>query len=68
MALGLVCARIRGRFPWLRHLFADAGYQGDVAACAAAQQRLRLQIVKRPVGTEGCHLLPRRWVIERTFA
>jgi putative transposase len=66
--LGLVCARIRGRFPWLRLLFADAGYQGEVAGCAAARQGLRLAIVRRPVGTEGFHLLPRRWVIERTFA
>jgi len=66
--LGLACARIRRRFPWLRRLFADAGYQGDVAGCAAARERLRLQIIRRPVGTEGFHLLPRRWVVERTFA
>jgi putative transposase len=66
--LALVCGQIRRRFPWLRLLFADGGYQGEVAACAAAGQGLRLEIVKRPVGTEGFHLLPRRWVIERTFA
>ena len=66
--LALVCARIRKRFPWLKHLFADAGYQGEVAACAAARERLRLEIVKRPRGATGFHLLPRRWLIERTFA
>jgi putative transposase len=66
--LMLVCARIRRRFPWLRLLFADAGYQGEVAACAAAGQGLALEIIKRPAGVEGFHLLPRRWVIERTFA
>ncbi len=66
--LVLACARVRGRFPWLKLLFADAGYQGEVAACAAAGQGLRLEIVKRPFGTEGFQLLPRRWVIERTFA
>ena len=66
--LGLLCARIRRLFPWLRHLFADAGYQGDVAWCAAARERLQLEIVKRPRDAEGFHLLPRRWVIERTFA
>lgn len=64
----MICARIRGRFPWLKLLFADAGYQGEVAACVVAGQGLRLEIVRRPVGTEGFHLLPRRWVIERTFA
>ena len=66
--LGLVCARIRRRFPWLQHLFADAGYQGEIALCAAARERLRLEIVRRPRDAAGFHLLPRRWVIERTFA
>ena len=66
--LRLVCARIRKRFPWLEYLFADAGYQGEVAACAAARERLRIEIVKRPREADGFHLLPRRWVIERTFA
>ena len=66
--LALVCAQIRKRFPWLQHLFADAGYQGEIAMCAAACERLRLQIVKRPRDAGGFHLLPRRWVIERTFA
>jgi transposase len=65
--LALVCARIRRRFPWLRHLFADGGYQGVVAA-AAARERLTLAIVKRPPGRRGFAVLPRRWVIERSFA
>ena len=43
--LALVCRRLRRRFPWLRLIFADGGYQGETAACAAAQERLRLQIV-----------------------
>jgi putative transposase len=66
--LALACKRIRRRFPWLRLLYADAGYQGDVAACAAAQEGLRLEIVKRPRDAEGFQLLPKRWLIERTFA
>jgi transposase len=43
-----VCRHVRRRFPWLTLVYADAGYQGDQAACAAAQERLRLEIVKRP--------------------
>ncbi len=66
--LGLVCAQIRRRFPWLTHLFADAGYQGLVAGCAAAGQGPRLEIVKRPVGIQGPQLLPRRGVVDRSFA
>jgi len=66
--LAEVCRRVRRRFPWLTLVYADGGYQGDQAACAAAQERLRLEIVKRPRDAAGFHLLPRRWVIERTFA
>ncbi len=58
--LAQVCHRIRRRFPWLILLVADGGYRGDQAACAAAQERLRLEIVKRPRNAAGFHLLPRR--------
>jgi transposase len=66
--LELVCRRLRRRFPWLRLVFADGGYQGETAACAAAQAGLRLEIVTRDPGTRGFAVLPRRWVVERTFA
>ena len=39
-----------------------------LSACAAAQERLRLSIVTREPGTRGFAVLPRRWVVERTFA
>jgi len=58
--LALVCRRLRRRFPWLRLIFADGGYQGETAACAVAQERVRLQIVMRDPGTRGFALLPRR--------
>lgn len=63
-----VIAKIKNRFPWLQMIFADGGYNADVANCAAIQNRLRLEIVKRPQHAKGFHLLPKRWVIERTFA
>ena len=67
-AVDLVKA-IRHRFPWLRHLFADGGYAGDKLATALAELgRWTLEIVKRPQTAEGFVLLPRRWVVERTFA
>lgn len=59
---------IRRRFPWLRMLFADGGYQGDLAATTARAQRLELTIVKRSDHAHGFVVLPRRWVVERTFA
>jgi putative transposase len=66
--LALVVRKIRRRLPWLAHLFADGGYQGALAAAAAARERLTLEIVKRPPATQGFEVLPRRWVIERSFA
>ena len=66
--LALVCRRLRRRFPWLRLIFADGGYRGEAAACAAAREGLRLAIVARDPGTRGFTVLPRRWVVGRTFA
>jgi len=63
----LACRWIKRRFPWLTCLFADAGYQGPIAAANAAGAGLKLEIVKRPPHTEGFEIIPRRWVIERTF-
>lgn len=65
--LALVCRWIRRRFPWLKCLFADGGYQGAIAACNAAEAGLRLEIVKRPPHAQGFEVIPKRWVIERTF-
>lgn len=64
----LVVDKVKRRFPWLELIFADNGYNALQTECAAAQQKLRLEIVKRPRDAGGFHLLPRRWVIERTFA
>ena len=66
--LALVCRRLRRRYPWLRLIFAEGGYRGETAACAAAREGLRLTIVTRDPGTRGFAVLPRRWMVERTFA
>jgi transposase len=48
-------------------VFVDQGYTGDDAAQAAAQHGLRLEVVKLPDAKRGFVLLPRRWVVERSF-
>ena len=48
--------------------FVDQGYTGETAAEAAQQQGIRLEVVKWPEAQKGFVLLPRRWVIERSFA
>jgi len=48
--------------------FVDQGYTGEAAADAAAEQGIRLEVVKLPTSKRGFVLLPRRWVVERSFA
>ncbi len=47
--------------------WADQGYTGEVAAEAARDNGIDLQIVKLPEAKKGFVLLPRRWVVERSF-
>lgn len=61
--------RLRVKFPKLRHVFADRIYRGDQLIRALAHSGpWTIQIVERPPGVKGFRLLPRRWVVERTFA
>lgn len=48
--------------------YVDQGYTGDNPATAAAAHRIQLEVVKLPEAKRGFVLLPRRWVVERTFA
>jgi transposase len=48
--------------------FVDAAYTGDVPAAAAQHQGIQLEVVKLPQAKRGFVLLPRRWVVERSFA
>lgn len=48
--------------------FADQGYTGEQPEAAAAEQGIRLEVVKLPEAKKGFVLLPRRWVVERSFA
>ena len=66
----LVLASMFGLYPFLQKIFADAGYQGPKfgTALAKALPNLAVEIVKRSDTARGFKLLPRRWVVERTFA
>lgn len=48
--------------------FVDQGYTGDQPIDAAAAEGIRLEVVKLPTTKRGFVLLPRRWVVERSFA
>ena len=58
----------RRLFPFVTVIFADGAYQGEATAEAVARTgRWRLEIVKRGDGA-GFVALPKRWIVERTFA
>jgi transposase len=48
--------------------FVDQGYTGEQAAQDAAAEGIQLEVVKLPEAKKGFVLLPRRWVVERSFA
>jgi transposase len=48
--------------------FVDQAYTGDVPAAEAQQHGIQLEVVKLPEAKRGFVLLPRRWVVERSFA
>lgn len=48
--------------------FVDQGYTGQEPATQAAESGIRLEVVKLEEAKRGFVLLPRRWVVERSFA
>jgi putative transposase len=66
---GPVLDKIRRSFPWLELIWADGAYNAlQVDVAAAKVPRLRRAIVKRSDDMKGFVVLPRRWVVERTFS
>jgi transposase len=66
----LVIATMFGMYPFLLKLYADGGYQGPVfrRAVAKIMAQVNVEIVKRSDQAKGFVVLPKRWVVERTFA
>ena len=60
-------SRVFAVYGTLRCLWADAGYAGRLVLWVAGISRCVLQIVRRLAGEPGFKVLPRRWVVERTF-
>jgi transposase len=61
--------KVRMQFPGLGHVFADRIHRGQQLLDALSDRGpWTIEIVERPQGVKGFQLLPRRWVVERTFA
>jgi putative transposase len=65
-----VLAALANTFMRLRLIWADGGYAGALLQWVTnlrGTRRVRLQLVKRTDAVKGFKVLPRRWVVERTF-
>lgn len=63
----LVLSKLRGRYRRLKLIWADGGYAGKLIEWTASFGNWVLQIVKRSDDVVGFAVLPRRWIVERTF-
>lgn len=66
----LVLGTLYGLYPFVKKLFADAGYQGRRFrdGVAKALPGVAVEIVKRSDQAQGFEVLPWRWMVERTLA
>jgi len=64
----LVLAKLLGRFSRLKLIWADGGYAGQLIEWARQLGRWVLEIVKRSDDVSSFVVLPKRWIVERTFA
>ncbi|HEY8158067.1 MAG TPA: IS5 family transposase [Methylobacter sp.] len=64
----LLLRNLPGSCKKLRQIWVDGGYSGRLVQWAAECFKFCLTVVLRPKQTRGFTLLPRRWVVERTFA
>jgi transposase len=66
----LLMASLFGLYPFLLKLYADGGYQGAGFQDALKKilTRVNVEIVKRSDQAERFVVLPKRWIVERTFA
>lgn len=64
----LVLKKLRGMYPRLKTIWADGGYAGQLIEWTQSFGGWVLAIVKRSDSVIGFAVLPKRWIVERTFA
>src|SRR5512147_1238986 len=64
----LVTDDIKRLYPRLHKLWADGGYRGDFAGWMRETYGIEVEITTRSKQTSGFTVIPRRWIVERTFA
>lgn len=63
----LLLAKMVGLFPRLALIWADGGYAGKLIDWVKATLAVSLTIVKRSDAAVGFEVIPKRWIVERTF-
>lgn len=64
----VLLARLHERHWRITRVWADGGYTGPLVDFARRLLRIALTVVKRSDGLSGFTVLPKRWLVERTFA
>jgi putative transposase len=62
-----VLSTLHSVYPTVTKVWADGAYAGNLVQHARAELNIDVEIVKTPPGTHTFQVLPRRWVVERTF-
>ena len=63
-----VLGQLTRGFPRLKRIWADGGYSGKLVAWAMDLGQWVLEIIKRNTELHHFEVLPKRWIVERTFA
>ena len=69
-ARSLLLENLQKVFGWLKVIWADGGYTGQLVeevSRIVRHVKIRLEIVKRSDDQKGFKVLPKRWIVERTF-
>ncbi len=61
-----VCAQVAEKYASVEAFSGDQGYRGTTVECVETLLGLRLDIADKPA--QGFHVVPKRWIIERTLA
>lgn len=63
-----ILKRLHSALQSVRHVFADGGYRGRLLPIAKSAWGIVVEVVSKPADQRGFAVLPRRWVVERTFS
>lgn len=63
----LVLEKVKGKLPRLQLIWADGGYAGQLIEWVKTACGWVLEIIKRSDNAKGFEVLPKRWIVERTF-